>query len=139
MTTTITLNQAIDRHGVDVLDHLDRQASIPVISRIGRQGDVLIAAKPRGKSATTPLPRDGFPAVRGEAGGNTHLLLGDGNVFYDPRAASAADLDLGVLTVADDSTAYLAHPEHGYLGIAPGTYSLRRQREQADELRMVAD
>lgn len=29
--------------------------------------------------------------------------------------------------------------ERGYLGVAPGSYELRRQREQADELRLVAD
>ncbi|MGW0803278.1 hypothetical protein [Nonomuraea sp. NPDC002799] len=44
-----------------------------------------------------------------------------------------------MLTVAEDATAYLAHPEHAYTGIAPGTYELRRQREQADKARLVAD
>jgi hypothetical protein len=136
----ITLDEAITGFGVDVLDHLDRTVSIPVISQIGRQGDVLILARgPRQKAAITPLPADGFPAVRGESGGNTHLLLVDGEAFYDPETPSPTKLDLGVLTVADGSTAYLAHPEHGYIGIAPGNYTLRRQREQADELRLVAD
>lgn len=139
MTSTITLDQAIGRFSVDVLEHLDRDVSIPTVSDIGRQGDVLIVARPRGRSATTPVPAAGFPAVRGEAGGNTHLLLAEGPVFYDPRPASADNLDLGVLTVDEGAQAFLAHPEHGYLGIAPGTYTLRRQREQADELRMVAD
>lgn len=139
MITTTTLAAAIDRHGVDVLDHLDREASIPVVSRLARQGDVLIARRARAKDATTPIPAAGFPAVRGEAGGNTHLLLADGPVFYDSRPASATNLQLGTLTVPAGSTAYLAHPEHGYLGIASGTYGLFRQREQADELRMVAD
>ncbi len=41
--------------------------------------------------------------------------------------------------------AYIAHPEHAYTGIAPGSYTLRRQREQADQAdqadgeRFVAD
>jgi len=135
----ITLDQAIDRFGVDVLEHLDRAASIPIVDEIGRQGDVLILVKPRGKKATTPVPAAGFPAVRGEAGGNTHLLLADGPVFFDPLPVSASQLDLGVLTVPAGSVAYLAHPEHAYLGIAPGNYVLRRQREQADQLRLVAD
>lgn len=136
---SITLDQAIDRFSVNVLDHLDRQIAIPVISKLGRQGDVLIVARPRGKKAITPVPAAGFPAVKGESGGNTHLLLCDGVAFYDQRPVSTANLALGVLTVEEGASAYLAHPEHGYLGIAPGTYELRRQREQADELRLVAD
>lgn len=134
-----TLTDAIDRFDIDVLDHLDRQATIPTVNTMGRQGDVLIIARRNIKAATTALPRDGFPAVRGESGGNTHLLLADGDAWYDPRQASATNLDLGVLTIAQGATGYLAHPEHGYLAIEPGTYVLRRQREQADELRMVAD
>lgn len=136
--TIATLDEAIIRFGVDVLSHLDRAVSIPMVSTIGRQGDVLILTK-SSRNATTALPAAGFPAVRGEAGGNTHLLLGDGPVFYDQHPASATSLTLGVLTVPAGSTAYLAHPEHAYLGIAPGTYELRRQREQADELRLVTD
>jgi hypothetical protein len=41
--------------------------------------------------------------------------------------------------VPDRSTAYLGHPEHGYLGITPGSYEIRRQREMAGVARMVAD
>lgn len=33
----------------------------------------------------------------------------------------------------------VAHPEHGFSGIGAGTYEVRRQREQADEIRLVAD
>jgi len=136
---TKTLSEAIDRFDVDVLDHLDRSVSIPMISHIGRQGDVLILAKPRGRKATTPIRAGGYPAVRGENNGNTHLLLADGAAWFDAEEPSPTKLTLGVLTVEKGSTGYLAHPEHGYLAIAPGTYELRRQREQADVLRMVAD
>jgi len=136
---SITLEQAITRHGVDVLDHLDRQVSIPVIDKAGRQGDVIVFARKARKHATVAVPSTGVPVVRGENGGNTHLLLADGDVFFDGQVASSTSLDLGTLTVAEGATAYLAHPEHGYIGIAPGDYVIRRQREQADELRMVAD
>ena len=136
---TRTLTEAIDHFNVEVLDHLDRDVTIPLITNIGRQGDVLILAAARKKPAVTPLPAAGFPAVRGENGGNTHLLLVDGAAFYDSLPVSPTKLDLGVLTIEPGSTGYLAHPEHGYLSIAPGTYVLRRQREQADELRLVAD
>lgn len=137
-----TLQQMINEHGVDVLDHLDRRASMPVCDGLGRQGDVIVvpASMCGGlKPAKTAVPKQGVPVVRGENGGNTHLLLAEGDVRFDGRAASAAELSLGVLTVAKKAVAWLAHPEHGYIGFGPGTYQIRRQREQADELRMVAD
>lgn len=130
-----TLGALIDRHGVDVLGHLDRQVTVPVLAGLQAQGDVLVLPH-TGRAATTPLHDDGVPVVRGESGGNTHLLLADGPVCFD---SDPAGLRLGVLTVADGAAAYLAHPEHGYLGIAPGSYELRRQREQTDVVRLVAD
>lgn len=136
--TSTTLAQAIDRFDVDVDPHLDRDVTIPILTATQRQGDVMILPTDR-PSATTPVPTAGAAVVRGENGGNTHLLLADGAVCFDGRPASPDDLVLGVMTVTDDATAYLAHPEHGYMGFGPGTYELRRQREQADELRMVAD
>lgn len=138
-TTTTTLREAITRHGVDVHEHLDRDALIPTIDRAGRQGDVIVLARKGHKHATTVVPAAGVPVVRGENGGNTHLLLAAGPVFFDGRTPTAGDLLLGTLTVPAGSTAYLAHPEHAYMGIAPGTYVISRQREQADEIRMVAD
>lgn len=137
--STTTLAQAIDRFDVDVHEHLDRDEPIPVLAGVQRQGDVLILPAPDAKPATTPVGAGGYPVVRGEAGGNTHLLLAAGDVFFDAKPASATDLMLGLLTVGEGAEAYLAHPEHGYVGIAPGNYEARRQREQADELRLVQD
>jgi len=138
-----TLAQAIDMHGIDVDEHLDRDATVPIGAGLQRQGDVIVVPTRMARTvreAKTPVPRTGVAVVRGENGGNTHLLLAaDGQVFYDPGAPRAGELDLGVLAVADGATAYLAHPEHGYAGIAPGSYVLRRQREQADVIRVVAD
>lgn len=125
----------IDAHGVDIDPHLDRQATVPVSTGLQRQGDIIVIPSGRARAAT-PVPRQGVPVVRGEAGGNTHLLLADGAVTWD---AAPADLTLGVLTVEEGATAFLAHPEHGYAGIGPGTYVIRRQREQADEIRIVQD
>lgn len=134
-----TLGMAIDRHGVDVHEHLDREFQIPVLSAPQRQGDVMVVPLAAGRQASTGVGRDGFPVVRGENGGNTHLLLAEGDVRFDSLPVSPTNLALGTLTVGEEATAWLAHPEHGYLGIAPGSYELRRQREQADELRLVAD
>jgi hypothetical protein len=142
-SATRTLADLIDTHGVDVLDHLDRQASVPTLAGLQFQGDVAVI--PTSQDALTAIgdtvPTTGIPVVRGESGGNTHLLLADGpGVLWQPATSrEPADLDLGTLTVPAGSTAYLAHPEHAYTGIAAGTYTIRRQREQADEIRLVAD
>lgn len=137
-----TLAEVIDRHGVDVLDHLDRQLEVPVLAGLQAQGDVIVVPEAIGyvrKPATTPVPRAGVAVVQGENGGNTHLLIAEGEVFFDSMTRTDTGLDLGVLTVAEGAQAFLAHPEHGYAGIAPGSYTVRRQREQADEIRLVQD
>ena len=136
---SLTLADAIARFDVDVLAHLDRAASVPMITKAGRQGDVIVLARPTQAPATRPVPADGVTVVRGENGGNTHLLLAEGDVFFNPLPANAWQLDIGRLTVAEGATAYLAHPEHAYLGISPGTYTIRRQREQGDVVELVAD
>lgn len=133
-----TLAETIERFGVDVLEYLDRDVTVPVNGGLQRQGDVLIVPSDE-KAATTPVPSNGVAVVRGESGGNTHLLLAEGDVRFDGRTANAEQLVLGTLTVAEGATAYLAHPEHAYTGIKPGTYNLHRQREQADVARLVAD
>lgn len=132
-----TLETLIRTHGIDVEAHLDREVTVPVITGLQRQGDVIVV--PSTVSARTPVPATGTAVVKGEAGGNTHAIVADGPVFCDVRTASATDLTLALLTVPEGSVAYLAHPEHAYSGIGAGTYTLRRQREQADELRMVQD
>ena len=124
------------------LTALAAQLDIPTIAGLQHQGDVsVVPARMVGDYfiPTTPVPAAGVPVVRGESGGNTHLLLASGDVRLDVRVADAEDLTLGSLLVAEGATAWLDHPEHGNTGIAPGEYVLRRKREQADELRMVAD
>lgn len=134
---SITLSEVLDRTGVEVLEHLDRQVTIPIGTGLQVQGDVAIL--PAAGEAHTPVPAAGVAVVRGESGGNTHALHADGPVFFDARSAIGTDLVLGVITVPDGSTAYLIHPEHGAMAAGPGTYQFRRQREQADEIALVAD
>ncbi|GAA1995935.1 hypothetical protein [Catenulispora subtropica] len=119
--------EAIELHGIDVDEHLDREMTIPVLTGLQAQGDVMVVPRSAQAPAATPVPRDGVAVVRGEFGGHTHTLLAEGTVTFDP--APEEGLDIGVLTVGTDATAYLAHPEHAYSGIGPGTYVLRRQRE----------
>ncbi|GAA2210267.1 hypothetical protein GCM10009850_057260 [Nonomuraea monospora] len=132
-----TIEQAIAAFGIAVDDHLDRQAEIPILSGLQFQGDVAVVPARR-EPAAVPIPKGGVPVVRGQAEANTHLLVATGRACFTPSERPGG-LVLGVLTVAEGATAYLAHPEHAYAGIAPGTYELRRQREQADQSRLVAD
>lgn len=133
----LTIDQAVKQYGVELVAEFDGDDPIPVLDGLQFQGDVAIV--PTSGTAKTPVPVEGVPVVRGENGGNTHLLLPSEGVTFDPTPASEEGLALGVLAVAKGSTAYLAHPQHGYAGIAPGSYELRRQREQADIVRRVQD
>lgn len=127
------------RTGITIDDHLLRELEIPVLTGVPqRQGDILFIPGTPNQRATTPIPAGGYPVVRGENGGNTHALHTDlGECFYDPAGGDGQRL--GVLTVAENSVAILSHPEHGFMGFGSGTYAVHRQREQADEIRMVAD
>lgn len=130
-----TQHAILDAHGVTIPAHLTAQADVPLRAGLQRQGDVLVAPARPGRPQGEPIPAEGVAVVRGEAGGNTHLLVGTGTWHPTPSAG----LILGTLTVPDGADAFLLHPEHGATGIAPGSYTIRRQREQADEIRMVAD
>lgn len=135
-----TYEELLGRHQVEIPAHLEAQAEVPVLAGVQRQGDVLVMPRRRGQIAgATPVPADGVPVVRGEAGGNTYLLVADGPVAWKPAGARGNGLALGVVDIPEGSTAFLLHPEHGGQGLAPGMYELRRQREQADEIRVVAD
>lgn len=121
-------------------------AEIKVVD-FARQGDVIIipdrmlsiVAEP-----TTAVPQEGVDLVRGEFGGNVHLLIVDGDAWFD-RAPVSLVLDdtnimsVGVLTVAPEAMAYLIHPEHAAVGLAPGRYTVRRQREWNEVVHLVHD
>lgn len=130
-----TLAELTSTYGVDVLEHLDRQADIPVLSGPQIQGDISIlpvATAP----ATTPIPPYGVVVATGREG-HAHRLLPGG--FFDAASRRTGSLVIGTLTVPDGIEQYLAHDEHGYTGIAPGTYQVGGQREYAGEWQSVAD
>ncbi|PBA43545.1 hypothetical protein CKJ63_03540 [Mycobacterium avium] len=134
-----TTTEMIEATGVDVVTATDlADVEIPVLAGVQRQGDVLV--RPAPVTAKTAVPTQGTSVVRGESGGNTHAVYAaDGPVYCDVSTPSARSLRVAVLSVPEGSTAYLGHPEHGYMGIGPGSYEIRRQREMAEEIRMVAD
>ena len=132
-----TLTQLAEKFG-GTFDHLTNDVDVPVLTGAQRQGDVLIVPMKPGKIAgLVPIPPEGVVVVRGENGGNTHLLVAEGDVTFAPNTQRGQRL--GSLVVAEGSTAWLTHPEHGFNGIGAGTYIVTRQREQADEIRIVAD
>lgn len=140
--TNPTLGSLVEQHEATLLDHHDLDLEIPALAGLQFQGDVAVVPLGllAGSTAGVEVPKDGIPVVRGENGGNTHLLVSDGPALWEPAAPrGGVDLALGTLTVPEGTTAYLTHPEHGFNGIAPGRYEIRRQREMREEIALVAD
>lgn len=131
-----TFQDVMTKHDVEIPAHLVADAEIPVCSgKPQRQGDVFVIPTAAGKVANLkPIPAEGIAVVRGEAGGNTHLLVGAGE-----WAANTSDPAIQGTLVVKDEPAFLVHPEHGAQGFGKGTYIVRRQREQAEQIRLVAD
>jgi hypothetical protein len=104
--------------------------TIPILTGPQRQGDVLVI--PCGSRVevlvTRPVPAEGLVVASGGEGGHSHTLIAEGAVMCAVWAPTRSGLT-GYLAVPEGSVAYLTHPEHGYLGIGPGDYTLRRQRE----------
>ncbi len=130
-----TLADLIERYDVEVLDYLDRQATIPVLSGPQIQGDISILPV-TATAARTPLPAAGCVVATGREG-HAHRLVGQG--MFDLAKQVRGSLAIGTLTVPPAGVAYLAHDEHGYMGVAPGTYTIGSQREFAGIWRAVAD
>lgn len=140
----LTLTEVLAKHDIAVPDELLADLIVPVLAGPQRQGDVLIIPRPpigiAERSTMALVGRAGVAVVRGEATGNTHLLHAEGTVRWAAHVGAAGGVTLGVLEVEDGATAYLIHTdEHGSNGIAPGAYVLHGKREQAAEIRRVAD
>ncbi|MGH3409597.1 MAG: hypothetical protein ACRDRJ_44945 [Streptosporangiaceae bacterium] len=138
----LTLADLTCRTGLDVLDHVEREAAIHVTGRLQAQGDLIVIpfAWLDGQvefwpgARWQPVPAAGLVLLRSAAGGNPHTLVADpGRCEWTTSVADPTGLGLGALTAA--CVAYLLHPEHGGAGIAPGTYLVRRQREGTDRVR----
>ena len=144
MNTTATI---LNRANITAPDPDLADIEVPVLTGPQRQGDVGIWPRPtlgQAEHATiTAIPQEGVPVVRGEATGNTHLLIPEHShtIYWQPNTSRQdADVLLGILHVPAGATAWLIHTdEHGVNGIGPGTYRITGKREQADELRRVAD
>jgi len=129
------LAELLDRTGLDVLGHLDRQVAVPVIDGLQAQGDLLVVPEAMADGVTAQggwhaLPREGAELVRGGDGTNPHTLVADRGScrltiwLVDPER-------LAVAAIHNTRPVYLVHPEHGATGIAPGRWLVRRQREES--------
>lgn len=133
-----TLAEVTAAHGFEVLEHLEADADVPVIDGLQAQGDLFILPPGREPSDRGQLvPAAGIPVIEAVGGGHEHRLFAGapGTAWWKP--VPGRNQDIGVLTCTEP--AYVLHPEHGAAGIAAGSRVLRRQREQADEERIVAD
>jgi hypothetical protein len=138
----IELAELLDRTGLSVLDHLERQAAVPVIDGLQAQGDLIVI--PFDLLGTITLwgtgwrdvPPEGVELIRGVAGNNPHTLVADAGTcrwttnFHD-------GLGLGIAIFENTVPAYLVHPEHGGNGVAPGRWLVRRQQERGTGARTV--
>jgi hypothetical protein len=140
-STVNTITQLQEKFGGADLDHLEAfgDVEVPVITGMQHQGDLFVVPMRMGKvEGLVDVPKEGVAVIRGEAGGNTHLLIAEGDVKY-ARTSQREGVHLGTLFVGEGSIAWLHHLEHGYNGIGAGLYSLRGKRTQMDEIRRVAD
>lgn len=132
----ISLADLLDRSGLDVLDHLERQVAVPALDGLQAQGDLIVIPHALVERTVTlnrwarwePVPPGGVELVRGVDGRNPHTLVADPGTC---RWISVHDpLRLGIVVFENTAPAYLIHPEHGGSGVAPGRWLVRRQQER---------
>ncbi|GLW10725.1 hypothetical protein Misp01_58530 [Microtetraspora sp. NBRC 13810] len=143
----VTLASLARRTGLTVLDHLEQSVTVPVVDGLQAQGDLIVIPLPVISASIQvwtgarwrDVPAGGVELLRGEAGGNPHTLVADpGACRWTDNVYDADALAIGLFETS--AAAYLLHPEHGATGCVPGTYVIRRQREQEGRRsRMVAD
>ena len=135
-----TLAEVTAATGFEVLEHLEAEADVPVLDGLQAQGDLFVVPREGSvahKGLMTEVPAAGIAVIEGVGGGHEHRLFASAPGTARWMAFAVPGQDIGVLECT--APAYLLHPEHGATGIAPGRYVMRRQREHADEERLVAD
>ncbi|HNP56466.1 MAG TPA: hypothetical protein PK331_04705 [Gordonia sp. (in: high G+C Gram-positive bacteria)] len=129
-----TIADMVELTGKRVLEHLDRDAEIPLVTVAGAQGDVLVVRVDDEEPATQAMPST-VVLVESEVSPNTHSLHPNGPAFWraDDRDEFSDEffdgLLVGVLTVPAGSEVFLSHEEHGGLLVGEGTFAFRRQGE----------
>lgn len=130
-----TVAELIASTGIDIPEYLDREATVPALRVPRIQGDISflpVTTQP----AMSPIPAEGIVVSSGREG-HGHRLLGTG--FFDFIQSRHGLVAIGTLTVPEDSEVYAAHDKHGFMGFAPGSYRVGRQRGRATGIRRVAN
>lgn len=141
----ITNEVVLTRHGVDTSGLELPDLEVPILSASQRQGDVLIRKVPTRKLLLAEIiGPEGVVVVRADtATANTHTLFAlSGTCRWAPNPAATDPIELveGWLEVGADAEAVLIHTEeHNVVGIGPGTYEIRRQREFDENWQRVFD
>jgi hypothetical protein len=116
-----TIENLVEQHGVNVLEHHDQGKRVRATKGEQRFGEIMVTpADPVVGGFVVP---DSGVSVRGERGGVAYRLFGDGPIVW--ASAPADSGDYGYLTVPAATTARVAHPEHTFALINPGTYVIR--------------
>lgn len=105
--------------------------------RTYRQGDVLVRHVEELPDGARKIKRDEGKVVLayGEATGHAHAIAERGAELYEVEA-----LEVRFLQILCADGVELAHQEHDTIGLPPGIYEVRRQREYSPEaIRNVAD
>ena len=125
MTITHTNETVLGTAGIDTTNLEFSDLGIPVLTGVQRQGDLILVPTEARRSGA-PLGM-GVTVVEAESNaGNSHILIGDGSW----QRAVGNELIEGWLEVPEGGEAFLIHTEeHNALGIGPGSYEIRRQRE----------
>ncbi|MCP2163422.1 hypothetical protein [Goodfellowiella coeruleoviolacea] len=139
----MNLAELLDRTNVDALDHLERQATIPVVDGLQAQGDLIVipmamltTVTPDSWAHWQAVAAGGVELVRGVAGNNPHTLVADPDTCW--WIGSVHDpLGLAIVMFENIAPVYLVHPEHGGSGVAPGRWLVRRQQERGPHRRRV--
>jgi hypothetical protein len=101
----------------------------PSAPGIIRQGDVLLVPVPalpaRRHEQVVNGPR--IVLAEGEATGHAHVVVGRARLVRSTNAPSWRGVGRTHLIVEGPSS--LVHDEHDAIGLLPGTYEVRRQRE----------
>ena len=140
---SMTYGTALKFHGITIPPHLEEDLEVPVLTGLQAQGDLLVApVEDLNESGLVfeVIPNAGIQVVQGEGSGNTHYLNRGPDSPGVSWASGQRGVVLGYVRVPAGQTAYLTHTdEHGCNGIGEGTYRIGRQRERAEEIRMIAD
>ncbi len=126
------------RFPIGDLQHLEEALEIPVLTAPQAQGDVSWYPVREGNVAgLEEIPADGIVIVEGQ-NGHPHVLFNyEGTCFFKPDKQRGQGI--GTVVVPESAVLGVGHNEHGYNMVGPGTYVFNRAREQADEIRIVAD